>query len=110
MSRTKNPCTICGMPGIPGLIRGAGKCQAHWNNGAHGTPLPEENAPPTVAATMKPFIFGHWHAWQGVAGVLLSNESTKALRQFASADDCINWLFLNGAKDAARALNKHIRG
>ncbi len=29
--RSKNPCTICGEPGIPGLIQGAGKCQYHWN-------------------------------------------------------------------------------
>lgn len=39
MNRTvkNNPCTICGKPGIPGLIRGSGKCQAHWNAGAFGT-------------------------------------------------------------------------
>ena len=35
-SRVKNPCTICGKPGIPGLIRGAGKCQYHWNAGVWG--------------------------------------------------------------------------
>ena len=35
-SRVKNPCTICGEPGIPGLIRGAGKCQYHWNAGVWG--------------------------------------------------------------------------
>ena len=33
---SKNPCTICGEPGIPGLIRGAGKCQYHWNAGVWG--------------------------------------------------------------------------
>lgn len=36
MSATKNPCTKCGKPGIPGLIQGAGKCQYHWNVGAYG--------------------------------------------------------------------------
>lgn len=36
MSTTKNPCTKCGKPGIPGLIQGAGKCQYHWNVGAYG--------------------------------------------------------------------------
>lgn len=35
-SRVKNPCTICGEPGIPGIIRGAGKCQYHWNAGVWG--------------------------------------------------------------------------
>lgn len=31
-----NPRTECGKPGIPGLIKGAGKCQYHWNVGAYG--------------------------------------------------------------------------
>ena len=35
-SRVKNPCTICGEPGIPGLIRGAGKCPYHWAAGVCG--------------------------------------------------------------------------
>lgn len=26
-----NPCTVCGKPGIPGLVQGCGKCQYHWN-------------------------------------------------------------------------------
>ncbi len=33
---TRNPCTICGKPGIPGLRAGQGKCQYHWNVGAFG--------------------------------------------------------------------------
>lgn len=33
---TNNPCTICGQPGVPGLIAGQGKCQYHWNVGAFG--------------------------------------------------------------------------
>ena len=32
--RTNNLCTICGADGIPGLIKGAGKCQYHWDLGA----------------------------------------------------------------------------
>jgi hypothetical protein len=51
------------------------------------------------------FIFGKWHAWQ-MATFLLSDESTKTLRSFPDVDRCINWLFLNGEKDAARALNE----
>jgi hypothetical protein len=35
--RLNNACTLCGRPGIPGLIRGAGKCQHHWNLGAYGS-------------------------------------------------------------------------
>jgi len=31
-----NLCTICGAPGIPGLVQGAGKCQYHWNVGQYG--------------------------------------------------------------------------
>lgn len=33
-------CTLCERPSIPGLVQGGGKCQAHWDHGAHGTPLP----------------------------------------------------------------------
>lgn len=29
-------CTICGKRSIPGLIRGQGKCQYHWDAGAFG--------------------------------------------------------------------------
>lgn len=55
------------------------------------------------------FIFNHWHAWQGAAGILLSDESTKKLREFPDVDACINWLFLSGDRPAARALNAHVK-
>lgn len=58
---------------------------------------------------MKPFISGHWHAWPSNGNILLSDESTKTLREFHDTDDCINWLFLNDAKPAARALNAHVK-
>jgi hypothetical protein len=60
---------------------------------------------------MKGFIFGKWHAWQGTAHIILSNEDVKKLYYFKTPDDCINWLFLDkdGDKDAARALNKHVK-
>lgn len=54
---------------------------------------------------MKPFIFNHWHAWESNGKILLSDENIKRLRQFNSIDDCVNWLYLNGDKDAARQLN-----
>lgn len=64
---------------------------------------------------IKPFINGHWHAWQGTpwkgsSPVMLSNEETKELQEFETPDTCINWLFVNGHKEAARALNAHIKG
>jgi len=59
---------------------------------------------------MRPFEFNNWHAWEGTSGVLLSDESVKKLRQFSTVDDAINWLFINGHKDAARALNAHKKG
>ena len=55
---------------------------------------------------MNNFIFENWHGWFGTKVYLLSDESTKTLRQFKTVDDCINWFFLGGHKDAARALNK----
>jgi hypothetical protein len=59
---------------------------------------------------MKPFIFNHWHAWQTIPNgkILLSDENTKKLLQFNIIDDCINWLYLNGEKECARALNSAI--
>lgn len=41
---TKNPCTItnCGKPGIPGLLKGAGKCQYHYNVGQFGKDWADE--------------------------------------------------------------------
>lgn len=56
---------------------------------------------------MRAFIFQHWHAWQGAGAVMLSNEDTKELHDFPNVDACINWLFINGHKEAARALNAH---
>jgi hypothetical protein len=29
-------CTLCDKPSIPGLVRGKGKCQYHWNAGVWG--------------------------------------------------------------------------
>lgn len=59
---------------------------------------------------MKPFIFNHWHAWHGTKTILLSDENKKILREFKTIDDCVNWLFFNGYRDAARNLNKHVKG
>ncbi len=58
---------------------------------------------------MKPFVFGHWHAWQGTSAIMLSDESSKQLSEFPDTDACITWLFTNGHRDAARALNKHVK-
>ena len=51
------------------------------------------------------FIFEHWHGWQ-MANFMLSDERTKTLRSFPDIDHCINFLWLNGDKEAARVLNK----
>lgn len=56
---------------------------------------------------MKPFEFQQWHAWESNGNIMLSNEETKELRQFDSVDDCINWLWLNLFRPAARELNLH---
>jgi len=58
---------------------------------------------------MKPFIFNQWHAWNGTVGILLSDESKKKLRQFKDVDACVNWLYLSGHKDAARAIDTHAK-
>lgn len=58
---------------------------------------------------MRTFIYGKWHAWEAVAGILLSDEDTKELSSFKNWDSCVNWLYLNGDKPAARALNNHLK-
>ena len=54
-------------------------------------------------------IFKHWHVWRG-NGVMLSNENTKELKQFNTLDDVINYLFLNGERNAARYFNERKAG
>jgi hypothetical protein len=51
-------------------------------------------------------IFNNWHLWRG-NGFMLSNENTKELRQFNNVDEAINYLYLNGEKEAARYFNKN---
>jgi hypothetical protein len=52
------------------------------------------------------FIFDYWHFWESNSKYLLSDESTKKLRQFNDIDAAITWLYVNDYKLAARALNK----
>lgn len=63
------------------------------------------------AAPMKAFIFQHWHAWDTMnpfgPRIALSDEQNKKLYQFADVDACVTWLYVNGHKEAARALNAH---
>lgn len=63
------------------------------------------------AAPMPAFIFGHWHAWDNAnpfgPRIMLSDESMGKLYEFADVDSCITWLYAQGYKDAARALNAH---
>lgn len=59
--------------------------------------------------TMLSLIYGKWHMWQA-AYFLVSDEEIKTLHSFADVDDAINWLWLNGEKEAARALNKAKKG
>lgn len=63
-----------------------------------------------AAPEIKPFTCGDWHIWQGVAQILASDESAKKLHSFADVDECVNWLFLNGHKETARAFNAHAKG
>jgi hypothetical protein len=58
---------------------------------------------------MKPFQFEYIHAWQGNAHILISIETTKTLKYFKTTDEAINWLYIEGYKDAARALNTHVK-
>jgi hypothetical protein len=58
---------------------------------------------------MRPFQYDCIHAWQGQSRILVSVETTKTLEYFKTTDCAINWLYLEGYKEAARALNKHVK-
>lgn len=58
---------------------------------------------------MQPFEHGNIHVWQG-NGIMLSNESTKQLKQFDDVDSAVNWLYVNGYQHIARKLNHHAKG
>jgi hypothetical protein len=51
------------------------------------------------------FTHNDWHGWQSNGQFLLSDENVKHLRYFADTDAAITWLYLEGYRDAARALN-----
>jgi hypothetical protein len=55
---------------------------------------------------MNGFTHNDWHGWQSNGQFLLSDEKVKHLRYFADTDAAITWLYLEGHRDAARALNK----
>ena len=60
-------------------------------------------------------VYQNWHVWESDTHILASDENTKELTCHKSLDDCINWLYLNRSKDAARSLtiakrlNKNVR-
>lgn len=58
---------------------------------------------------MKHFEFTHWQIWQGTADIMLSDRNSDELRYFKTTDDCVNWLYLNGHQDVARAFNQHLK-
>lgn len=62
-----------------------------------------------MATSIQPFTSscGRWHAWQGTAHVLLSDEATGQLTYYSAVDEAINSLWLAGHREAARELNKH---
>lgn len=60
--------------------------------------------------SLKAFEFQQWHIWQGTADILVSDQTSDELRYFRTVDDVVNWLYLEGHKEAARAFNAHAKG
>lgn len=52
------------------------------------------------------FTHNDWHGWESNGQFLLSDEKVKHLRYFQDATTAMAWLYLEGYRDAARALNK----
>lgn len=55
---------------------------------------------------MGAFIYGRWHGWSGTDAFLLSDEGRKRLHSFRDIDAAISWLWLEGEREAARALQE----
>lgn len=70
--------------------------------------MPKTTAP-AACRPVSPFAHGDWHAWEVSTGWMLSDESVKKLTVHRTADDVVNHLWFAGAKDAARAFNKHAK-
>lgn len=47
---------------------------------------------------MGAFIYGRWRGWHGTGAYMLSDEGR-------DIDAAVSWLWLEGERDAARALN-----
>ena len=78
-----NPCSICGARGIPGLIIGAGKCQAHWNLGAFGTPLEETWNRPCASAPLVSYRARSPYGWIMIG----SRDDADAMREAKRSTD-----------------------
>ena len=50
------PCTICGKSSIPGIRKGAGKCQYHWNCGQYGKKWADTVERKTRASKLKAIL------------------------------------------------------
>lgn len=61
---------------------------------------------------IKPFTSsdGRWHAWQGTAHIMLSDEDSKSLTEHRNVDDVVNFLWRSAAQVVAREFNKHAKG
>ncbi len=55
------------------------------------------------------FISGDWHGWDSNGQFLLSNEYTKELTSHVDTDAAINFLYLGGNLNTARALHAMVK-
>lgn len=51
-----------------------------------------------------------WHIWQNTQGRIMCNgpDLENRLLDFKTLDDAVNWLYISGHKEQARALNVHV--
>jgi hypothetical protein len=96
---TAQRCTICGGPSVPGLVRGHGKCQHHWNVGAFGKEW-AERVKPAAAPTRKP-----------AAGALPPLTPPQKRMLLDATDPRLDgWVSLQGYHDTQAALALERRG
>ncbi len=65
-------------------------------------------------ATHKPINLDHggWHIWHGAGKhKVFANgpDETNWHLEFTDSDDAINWFYMTGQKELARALHAHVK-
>lgn len=56
--------------------------------------------------------FQGWHIWSNIQGRVIANgpDESNRLLEFSSPDSAVNWFYMTGRHDLARAIHKANKG